>query len=169
MVQSVLGSLILGYRPREPLPQAGGHPAVCAQRVVSRGRRRPPAAHHPEAVVRQLAPLLISAQSRQLLLNLLENLPGSPWIEVRGEWLADSEIYARVKTAHQRGLRLVWRGDIGKLPEPDVARCFDNSLLTLRPEDAVAALQPPPARPGTPARSVVLAGQMYKKTSRAGH
>ena len=164
MVQSVLGSLILGYRPLwNPSRKLAGIQLFAhneASTVVDAG--------HLLRTIQELwtassPPLLISAQSRQLLLNLLENAPkGSPWIEVRGEWLADSEIYARVKTAHQRGLRLVWRGDIGKLPEPDVARCFDNSLLTLRPEDAVAALQPPPARPGTPARSVVLAGQMYE-------
>ena len=164
MVQSVLGSLILGYRPLwSPSRKLAGIQLFAhneSSAVVDAG--------HLLRTIQELwsassPPLLISAQSRQLLLNLLENAPkGSPWIEVRGEWLADSEIYARVKTAHQRGLRLVWRGDIGKLPEPDVARCFDNSLLTLRPEDAVAALQPPPARPGTPARSVVLAGQMYE-------
>ena len=164
MVQSVLGSLILGYRPLwNPSRKLAGIQLFAhneSSAVVDAG--------HLLRTIQELwsassPPLLISAQSRQLLLNLLENAPkGSPWIEVRGEWLADSEIYARVKTAHQRGLRLVWRGDIGKLPQPDVARCFDNSLLTLRPEDAVAALQPPPARPGTPARSVVLAGQMYE-------
>ncbi|MFX6292602.1 hypothetical protein ABTG11_19275, partial [Acinetobacter baumannii] len=77
-------------------------------------------------------PLLISAQTRQLLCDMLEHAPrGAPWIEVRGEWLSDSAIYTRVKAAHQRGLRLVWRGDIDKLPEPDIARCFDNSLLSL--------------------------------------
>ena len=82
-------------------------------------------------------PLLISSQTRQLLCDLLEHAPrGAPWIEVRGEWLSDSTIYSLVKSAHQRGLKLVWRGDIGKLPEASIARCFDNSLLTLRPEDA---------------------------------
>lgn len=170
MVQSVLGSLILGYRPLwNPSRKLAGIQLFAhneASTVVDAG--------HLLRTIQELwtassPPLLISAQSRQLLLNLLENAPkGAPWIEVRGEWLSDSEIYARVKTAHQRGLRLVWRGDIGKLPAPDVARCFDNSLLALRPEDAVAALQAPPVRPGTPApnprqSSVVLAGQMYEK------
>ena len=49
-----------------------------------------------------------------------------------------------MQAAHRRGLRLVWRGELGNLPEPDIARCFDNSLLSLRPEDAVAALQAAP-------------------------
>ncbi|NUN62665.1 MAG: HDOD domain-containing protein, partial [Burkholderiaceae bacterium] len=47
-------------------------------------------------------------------------------------------------------------------------RCFDNSLLSLRPEDAMTALQSaPPARPGNPplpahGTSPVLDGQMYE-------
>src|SRR3989344_1732549 len=111
MIQSVLGSLILGYRP-----------------LWNRARK--------------LAAI-------QLYVH--------------------SEASALVDTAHQRGLKLVWRGELGRLPEPDIAQCFDNSLLTLRPEDAVAALKAAPAaRPGgtptQPARttSPVLAGQMYE-------
>ena len=169
MVQSVLGSLILGYRP-----------------LWSRARKLAGIqlyAHHNEAsalvdvshLLRTLQelwsasspPVLLSPQNRQLLCNMLEHAPrGAPWIEVRGEWLADSTIYTLVRAAHQRGLKLVWRGELGRLPEPDVAQCFDNSLLSLRPEDAVAALKPPaPARPGAPvARKAppILAGQMYE-------
>ncbi|CAN7635998.1 HDOD domain-containing protein [Acidovorax sp. LjRoot117] len=168
MVQSVLGSLILGYRP-----------------LWSRARKLAGIqlyAHNDASVVVDAAhllrtlqelwsasspPILLSPQNRQLLCDMLEHAPrGAPWIEVRGEWLADSAIYTRVKAAHQRGLRLVWRGELGKLPEPDVAQCFDNSLLSLRPEDAVAALKPPaPGRPGAAgARSgpPILAGQMYE-------
>ena len=153
MVQSVLGSLILGYRPlwNRARKLAGiqlyAHNEATA--VVDAG--------HLLRTLQELwsassPPLLISAQTRQLLCDLLEHAPrGAPWIEVRGDWLSDSAIYSRVKAAHQRGLKLVWRGDASKLPEPEIARCFDNSLLTLRPEDAVAALQTAPARPGAPA------------------
>jgi EAL and modified HD-GYP domain-containing signal transduction protein len=169
MVQSVLGSLILGYRPlwnrarKLAAIQLYAHNEASA--IVD--------AAHLLRTLQELwsassPPLLLSAQTRQLLCNLLEQAPrGAPWIEVRGDWLSDSAIYALVKSAHQRGLKLVWRGDIAKLPEADIARCFDNSLLTLRPEDAVAALQAAPARPGAPAHtargaSPVLAGQMYE-------
>lgn len=169
MVQSVLGSLILGYRPlwnrarKLAAIQLYAHNEATA--VVD--------AAHLLRTLQELwsassPPLLISAQSRQLLCDLLEHAPrGSPWIEVRGDWLSDSAIYTRVKAAHQRGLKLVWRGDIAKLPEAEIARCFDNSLLTLSPEAAVAALKTAPARPGTPANaarpaSPVLAGQMYE-------
>ncbi len=173
MVQSVLGSLILGYRPlwNRARKLAGiqlyAHNEATA--VVDAG--------HLLRTLQELwsassPPLLISAQTRQLLCDLLEHAPrGAPWIEVRGDWLSDSAIYSRVKTAHQRGLKLVWRGDARKLPEPEIARCFDNSLLTLRPEDAVAALQTAPARPGAPAApaprasSPVLAGQMYENVA----
>ncbi len=169
MVQSVLGSLILGYRPlwnrarKLAAIQLYAHNEATA--VVD--------AAHLLRTLQELwsassPPLLISAQSRQLLCDLLEHAPrGSPWIEVRGDWLSDSAIYTRVKAAHQRGLKLVWRGDIAKLPEAEIARCFDNSLLTLSPEAAVAALKTAPARPGTAANaarpaSPVLAGQMYE-------
>lgn len=173
MVQSVLGSLILGYRPlwNRARKLAGiqlyAHNEATA--VVDAG--------HLLRTLQELwsassPPLLISAQTRQLLCDLLEHAPrGAPWIEVRGDWLSDSAIYSRVKAAHQRGLKLVWRGDARKLPEPEIARCFDNSLLTLRPEDAVAALQTAPARPGAPtapaprASSPVLAGQMYENVA----
>jgi hypothetical protein len=114
-------------------------------------------------------PLLISPLSRQLLSDLLEHAPrGSPWILVPGHWLGDSALFAQVQAAHQRGLRLVWRGPLGRLPEPEVARCFDNSLLSLQPEEAMAALQAsPPPRPGAPhppghGTSPVVDGQMYE-------
>ncbi|AOG25191.1 HDOD domain-containing protein [Acidovorax sp. RAC01] len=165
MVQSVLGSLILGYRPlwnrarKLAAIQLYAHNETSA--VVD--------ATHLLRTLQELwtassPPLLISAQTRQLLCELLEHAPrGSPWIEVQGEWLADSAIRARVAAAHQRGLKLVWRGEIGRLPEPEIARCFDNSLLSLGPEDAVVALKAAQAKPGTrgPA-SPVLAGQMYE-------
>jgi hypothetical protein len=172
MVQSVLGSLILGYRPlwNRARKLAG------VQLYVQNEAATVVDAAHLLRTVQELwsstsPPLLLSAQTRQLLCTLLEEAPrGAPWIEVRGDWLSDTAIWSRVKAAHQRGLKLVWRGDVGRLPEPEVARCFDNSLLTLRPEDAVAALQKPPARPGTPApaaraASPVLAGQMYENVA----
>ena len=90
MVQSVLGSLILGYRPlwnrarklagiqlyahnEASATVDGGHLLRTLQELWS--------ASSP--------PLLISAQTRQLLCDLLENAPrAAPWIEVRGEWLS---------------------------------------------------------------------------------
>ncbi|RYF24160.1 MAG: histidine kinase [Comamonadaceae bacterium] len=161
MVQSVLGSLVLGYRP---LWNAARKLAGIQLYAHSDGAALVDAAHLLRTLQEQWTasspPLLLSAQTRQLLCDLLEHAPrGSPWIEVRGEWLSDSAIYQRVQAAHQRGLKLVWRGDIARVPEPEVARCFDNSLLSLSPGDAVGALQA-----GTTSRrpSPVIAGQVYE-------
>lgn len=170
MVQSVLGSLVLGYRPLW-----GRSRSMVGIQLYVRGEGvgQVDAAHLLRTLQEMWSasspPLLISPQTRQLLCDMLEHAPrGAPWIDVPGDWLIDSAIYTRVQAAHQRGLRLIWRGELGRLPEPEIARCFDNSLLSLRPEDAMNALQAaPPARPGnapTPAHgtSPVLDGQMYE-------
>lgn len=170
MVQSVLGSLILGYRPlwNRARKLAG------VQLYAHNDAATPVDAGHLLRTLQEMwsassPPVLVSPQNRQLLCSMLDDAPrGAPWIEVRGDWLSDSSIFDRVKAAHQRGLKLVWRGDVSRLPEPGVARCFDNSLLSLQPEDVVAALQAPPpppkGAPAPPARSAspVLNGQMYE-------
>ncbi|RYF24136.1 MAG: HDOD domain-containing protein [Comamonadaceae bacterium] len=161
MVQSVLGSLVLGYRP---LWNAARKLAGIQLYVHSDGATLVDAAHLLRTLQEQWTasspPLLLSAQTRQLLCDLLEHAPrGSPWIEVRGDWLSDSAIHQRVQAAHQRGLKLVWRGDIAQVPEPEVARCFDNSLLSLSPGDAVGALQ---AGAASRRPSPVIAGQVYE-------
>lgn len=173
MVQSVLGRLILGYRPL----WGRARKLAGIQLFVHSDPAAMVDTAHLLRTLQELwsassPPLLLSPQNHQLLCDMLENAPrGAPWIEVRGGWLSDSAIYTRVKAAHQRGLKLVWRGELGRLPEPEVAQCFDNSLLTLRPEDAVAALKTAPVRPGTapqasrPAASPVLAGQMYENVA----
>ena len=165
MVQSVLGSLILGYRPLWNRARKLAGIQLFARNETSAVVD----ATHLLRTLQELwtassPPLLISAQTRQLLCGLLDTAPrGAPWIEVQGEWLADSAIRARVAAAHQRGLRLVWRGSLGQLPGQDIARYFDNSLLSLGPEEAMVALQAAQTRPGArgPA-SPVLGGQMYE-------
>ncbi|PVY56998.1 MULTISPECIES: HDOD domain-containing protein [unclassified Simplicispira] len=174
MVQSVLGSLILGYRPLWGRERA----LVGIQLFVrSEGTAQVDTAHLLHSLQEMWSasspPLLITPQTRQLLGDMLEHAPrNAPWISVPGPWLAESAIHAGVQAAHRRGLRMVWRGELGSLPEPDIARCFDNSLLSLRPEDAVAALQaaPPPPRPGMPpavpqGSSPVIGGQMYENVA----
>ena len=159
MVQSVLGSLTLGYRALWGRSRAlAGVQLYVAQADASAAVDTP----HLLRTLREMwaehsPPLLLSPQSRQLLLDLLQYAqPGGPDIEVRGQWLAGSEIFSMVRAAHARGLRLVWRGDLSDLPEQDVARCFNHSLLSLQPEVALAAL-----RAGAQ-RSPVLPGQMYE-------
>ena len=159
MVQSVLGSLTLGYRALWGRSRAlAGVQLYVAQADASAAVDTP----HLLRTLREMwgehsPPLLLSPQSRQLLLDLLQYAqPGGPDIEVRGQWLAGSEIFSMVRAAHARGLRRVWRGDLTDLPEQDVARCFSHSLLSLQPEVALAAL-----RAGAQ-RSPVLPGQMYE-------
>ena len=159
MVQSVLGSLTLGYRalwgPARALAgvqlyvaQADAGAAVDTPHLL-RTLREMWAEHSP--------PLLLSPQSRQLLLDMLEQAqPGAPAIEVQGQWLSDSTIFGCVRAAHARGLRLVWRGDLDDLPNQEVARCFSHSLLSVQPEVALASLR------AGPQRNPILAGQIYE-------
>ncbi len=170
MVQSVLGSLVLGYRPL----WGKGRSLVGVQLSVREATGVPIDAAHLLRTLQEIwsasaPPLLIAPQSRQLLSGLLQHAPrGTPWIMVNGDWLGDSALFTQVQAAHQRGLQLVWRGPLNRLPEPDVARCFDNSLLTPQAEDAMAALQAaPPPRPGQPhppgrGASPIVDGQMYE-------
>lgn len=165
MVQSVLGSLTLGYRPL----WNGARQLAGIQLYVQDLAGSYVDAPHLLRTLQEMwsassPPLLISPQSRQLLLQLLQQAPrGSPWIEVRGQWLGDSSLLEQVRQAYRRGLRLVWRGELSDLPGGDIAACFDNSLLSLSPAEAVGALQ---SSASTGQRSVraspILDGQMYE-------
>lgn len=139
MVQSVLSSLTLGYRP-----------------LWSRARRLAgvqlfvhdePGSHADmphllrilaEMWSQQAPPVLLSPQSRQVLCNLLESAPkGSPWIEVNGSWLQQDEgIFELVQSAKERGLVLVWSGSLNEVPDADAAQGFASSLLSLPPSGA---------------------------------
>lgn len=164
MVQSVLGSLILGFRPLWGRTRTLAGLELCVQEA------KPDSvavdALHLLRTVQELweahsPPLMLSPQTRQLLCNLLQHAPPSaPPIAVPGAWLNDSTIYGLVQSAQQRGLRLVWRGDVGHLPDANIARCFDTSLLSLPPESAVQALQA--AAGADPSRSPVPSGQMVE-------
>ena len=89
MTQSALSSLTLGYRP---LWGRTRRLAGIQLYVHEDSGSCADMAHFLRTVDeiwnRQAPPLLISPQSRQVLCNLLEHAPqGSPWIEVRGDWL----------------------------------------------------------------------------------
>lgn len=169
MVQSVLGSLVLAYRP------LWGRARTLAgiELSVQSDALAPVDTPHLLRTLAELwsassPPLLLAPRNRQMLCDMLEHAPrGTPWIAVPGAWLEDSAIHARVRAAHQRGLRLVWRGELAQLPEPGIAACFANSLLSLSPLDAAAALQArAPARPGAapaeaPGASPLIDGQLY--------
>ena len=165
MVQSVLGSLTLGYRPL----WNGARQLAGIQLYVQDLPGSYVDAPHLLRTLQEMwsassPPLLISPQSRQLLLQLLQQAPrGSPWIEVRGQWLGDSSLLEQVRQAYRRGLRLVWRGELSDLPGGDIAACFDNSLLSLSPAEAVGALQSSASTGQRGVRaSPILDGQMYE-------
>lgn len=159
MVQSVLGSLTLGYRPLW-----GRSRRLMAVQLYVHTIDEGVALNLPHLLrtLREIwsessPPLLLSPQQPDLLLEFLKHAhPGAPWMEVQGRWLLNPDIFAQVRTAHARGQRLIWRGDITGLPPADIARCFTSSLLSLSPEVALAAL-----RAGAN-NSPVLAGQMYE-------
>jgi hypothetical protein len=99
MVQSVLGSLVLGYRP---LWNAARRLAGVQLYVQSEGAALVDAPHLlrtlQELWTASSPPLLLSPRSQALLGELLEHAPrGTPWIEVPGAWLADPGLRARAQ------------------------------------------------------------------------
>lgn len=90
----------------------------------------------------QAPTLILSVQSPQLLGDLLDHASqSSPWIEVHASHLLDPALAERVRRAHQRGLRLVWRGEPGARPSAGMAACFLHPMVTLTPEEALTGLR----------------------------
>lgn len=149
MALSALSSLTLGYRPlwNNKRTLAG------VQLYLDSDPALEPEVPHFLRILQEMwsqaaAPLLLSPQSPQLLGALLQHAPaGSPWIEVRGDWLANAALHAQVQAAQARGLKLAWRGALADLPDAGTAQWFANSLLRLN------AAQPADA---------LLDGQMYE-------
>jgi hypothetical protein len=167
MTQSVLGSITLGYRPlwNRSRELAG------LQLFVDSEQSTHVDAPHLLRTLEELwteitPPLLLSIQSPAMLLDLLAHAPPSaPWMEVRAEWLADPTVKQHVLDAHARGLRLVWRGELGEIPEADAAHCFERGLLSLPPDQAALAMRAAIQRgPGASlVQSPVLADQIYER------
>jgi hypothetical protein len=168
MVQSVLGSLTLGYRPL----WGRSRELVGVQLVVHEGQGPQPDALHLLRILDELwsassPPLVLSLQSPALLASLLEQAqPGAPAFEVPGAWLAqDPALRRRVIAAQGRGLRMVWRDQVRQAPPPDIARCFERKLYSLDTEDTLVALAAAHAR-RTGATNVrpspVQPGQIYE-------
>ncbi|MEG0445552.1 MAG: histidine kinase, partial [Comamonas sp.] len=139
MVQSVLNSLTLGYRPLWSRARRLAGVQLFVHEEPGRNADMPHLLRTlAEMWNNQAPPLLLSPQSRQVLCNLLEHAPqGSPWIEVNGNWLRQDEgIFELVQQAKARGLTLVWSGALNQLPDADAAQGFVSSLLRLPPEGA---------------------------------
>lgn len=175
MVQSVLGSLALSYRPlwNQARRMAGVRLAIDADENASAD------AAHLLRTLREMwapsaPPLLLAARTQPLLMELLQQAP-TPYItiEVPDTWLADPALLRQVESAKQRGLRMVWRGALAHLPDTEIASLFQSSVLNLGTEDAVRALQAarkkvvldpnrPAPEPDTPQRpNPLIPGQMY--------
>jgi c-di-GMP phosphodiesterase len=85
---------------------------------------------------------ILCPQSVALLGDLLDQVPvEGVWIEVPDLWLGDAMLAGRVRRAHQRGVKLLWRGDAGDSPDPQVQSLFQNTLRALTPLQALAALR----------------------------
>lgn len=166
MTKSVLGTIVLGYRPlwnrRRDL--AG------IQLFIEVDPVHPVDARHLLRTLEEMwtphsPPLLLSPHTRGLLHELLEHAPAkAPWIEVRNEWLDDIATVQAVFAARDRDLYLVWRGNSGQLPDPEIAGCFEKCLLTLSEEDTLVATR---AAARSPSAAVlvddpVLPDQLYE-------
>ncbi len=143
MTSSVLGSVTLGYeaiwnRWRKCsgvrlFVEADSTSAVDAQHLL--------------AAIAELWPesapqLMLQVRSQSLLSGLLEHAPAKALqLEIAAPWLEDPLMAGRVRKAHQRGVQLVWSGDAGQTPSPEVAGWFSNTLRMLTPQQALCALR----------------------------
>lgn len=171
MAHTVLGSVSLGYQLMwNPLRQLRG-----VQLFVGIDETTPVDSQHFLSAMAELwseqAPsLLLSIQSTRLLVDILNNAPtDTPWIEVHESHLRDPAMAQRVHKAHQRGMKLIWRGDVGARPSAALAPCFLRTMVSLTAEEALAGLRVSlrkqnGADPTQASRitSPVLAGQIYE-------
>ncbi len=171
MSPSVLGHLTLGY---QPVWNRLRH-AVAMMLFVDQPDAVAVDAAHLLAMLDQAwseqSPILIlCVQPRELLLDLLEHTaPDGPWIAVQEALLADPLVVAQVHAAHQRGLRLLWRGEPGHRASADTAACFALSVISLNAGEALLGLRASLKKPGEDAgapvdviRSPVLADQIFE-------
>jgi hypothetical protein len=172
MTQSALSALTLGYRPLWSRTRR----LAGVQLHLHEEPGAPADMQHLLRILQELwsdqaPPLLLSPRSRQALSELLAHAPqGSPWIEVRGDWLLqDAGIWELARQARARGLMLVWGGSLADVPDPDTARLFASSLLSLPAQGAEGvpnlpsaqlARQDPARLPTHPLQ--LLDGQMYE-------
>lgn len=143
MSSSVLGSLSLGY---QLLWSPARRPAA-VRLFVDVDASTPVDARHLLATLAELwperaPPLLLAVASRPLLLDLLQHgSPRDPWLELSQDWLDEPIVARQVAPAHLRGQLLVWRGQSGQRPVPELAPCFRQCLFSLTAAEAGAAIQ----------------------------
>ncbi len=171
MSHTVLDNVALGYQLLwDRLRQLSG-----VQLFVGSDDANPADAPHLLSALDDLwseqAPvLLLSVPSPRLLGELLDCAgPGSPWLEVHELQLRDPALARRVQQGHQRGLRLIWRGEPGQRPGAELAPCFLRQIVNLSAAEALAGLRVSlrqhnagEALPGDRLSSPVQAGQIYE-------
>lgn len=174
MTPTVLGSVSLGYQLLwSQLRQLRG-----VQLFVGMDDTTTVDAQHFLSAIDELwsaqAPtLLLSIQSAKLLGDMLDHAPtDGPWMEVHESQLRDPAMAQRVHRAHQRGMKLIWRGESGARPSAALAPCFLRAMVTLTADEALAGLRVSlrkhnGAEPTLPSRvaSPVLAGHIYESVA----
>ena len=174
MSHTILGNISLGYQLIwNQLRQLSGVQLF----VGTQDGARVDAAHLLSAldeVWSEQAPiLLLSVQSPQLLSDLLDHATHSgPWIEVHETQLRGPGTAERVRRAHQRGLRMIWRGEPGARPNAGLAACFLRPMVTLTAEEALTSLRVSlrkyngdDASPLLPLKSPVMTGHLYESVA----
>ncbi len=143
MAASVLSQVTLGY---QLLWNTLRQPAGVQLFIAPHGGINVPAQHLLAALDEQwpvgAPPLLLSPLSPSLLADLLEQAPRDGiWLEVQQGWLHEPALQQRVRLAHRRGLRLVWRGEPGERPDDSLQDLFFKQMVNLTPEEALAGLR----------------------------
>lgn len=143
MADDVLDQVSLGYQLywnglREPAAVAlsvgaHGRTAVDGPRLLQALHAR-----WPEGAV----PLLLSVPAAALLSQMLEQAtPDCPSLIVDEAQLQDASLARRVHQAHQRGLKLLWRGEPGTRPGAALAPCFKRLIVTMTADQALNGLR----------------------------
>ena len=143
MSQTVLGSVTLSY---EPLWNQ--HRAICGFRIQADAvNRQDVDACHLLDALDALWPdsgplLLLSIRSTLLLEDVLDHATAqSPWIEVLERHVSNADTVQKIQDAHTRGVRLIWRGEIGHGPALHAKGWFHKTLRSLTPHEALIALR----------------------------
>ncbi|QDL56118.1 HDOD domain-containing protein [Rhodoferax aquaticus] len=86
--------------------------------------------------------LLVRPANAALLFELLSQAPvPGLWIEAPHQWLQDARFAAQARQAGQRGVPVVWSGEPGQSPTPDVLRSLHTAVRALTHQEALVALR----------------------------
>lgn len=171
MANTLLGSIALGY---QFIWNANRHPVGVQMSIGTDAE----VALDPRRLLQALSEfgsdrspqLLLSIQSDDLFQSaLLQCNSQSPWLEVSQERLDDDTLIPLIYQAHQRGAKLVWRGENSHRPDEPLAACFHKQMLTLSTGEVLQGLHvawhskhAPAKLSNSPILSPVTGGQIYE-------